>query len=119
MRVIKVKRVYDGATSRDGFRILVDRVWPRGVTKQRANVDLWLKFVAPSTELRKWFAHDPQKWRAFKNRYFAELDNGPPGLDELLDRAGNRTVTLVYSARDPKHNQAVALKEYLESTLEK
>ncbi len=119
MGIIKVKRVYDGATSRDGFRILVDRVWPRGVTKQRAKVDLWLKSVAPSTELRKWFAHDPQKWSAFKDRYFAELDNGPPGLDQLLQRATGGVVTLVFSARDPENNQAVALKEYLERTLEK
>lgn len=119
MGVIKVKRVYDGATSRDGFRILVDRVWPRGVTKQRAKVDLWLKSVAPSTELRKWFGHDAKKWKEFKRRYFAELDNGPPGLDQLLQRATGGVVTLVFSARDPDNNQAVALREYLEDRLAK
>ena len=110
---MNIKRVYEPASKADGFRVLVDRVWPRGVTKQRANVDLWLKSVAPSTQLRKWFDHDPRKWSEFKNRYFAELDVSPPGLDELQSRTTASVVTLVYSARDEQHNQAVALREYL------
>lgn len=119
MGQIRTKRVYDGSTQSDGFRVLVDRVWPRGVTRQRAHVDLWLKSVAPSTELRKWFGHDAKKWKEFKRRYFAELDNGPPGLDQLLQQASGGVVTLVFSARDPENNQAVVLREYLEDRLAK
>ncbi len=114
MRRIKVKRVYEPARKADGLRVLVDRVWPRGFTKRRAKVDLWLKSVAPSTQLRKWFDHDPRKWSEFKEQYFAELDTAPPGLDELLSRATASVVTLVFSARDEQHNQAVALREYLD-----
>ena len=114
---ISVKRVYEAAGKADGFRVLVDRVWPRGVTKQRASIDLWLKSVAPSTQLRKWFDHDPRKWPEFKGRYFAELDAEPPGLDELLSRATASVVTLVFSARNEQYNQAVALREYLNSLL--
>ena len=110
---ISVKRVYEPASKADGFRVLVDRIWPRGVTKQRAKIDLWLKSVAPSTQLRKWFDHDPRKWSEFKKRYFAELDAGPAGLDELLSRATASGVTLVFSARDEQYNQAVALREYM------
>ncbi len=110
---ISVKRVYEPTSKTDGFRVLVDRVWPRGVTKGRAKIDLWLKSVAPSTQLRKWFDHDPQKWSGFKSRYFAELDAGPPGLDELVSRASASVVTLVFSARNEQYNQAVALREYL------
>ena len=119
MAHIKLKRVYDGATKSDGFRVLVDRVWPRGVTKQRAHLDLWLKSVAPSTALRKWFDHDPRKWSSFKKRYFAELDKVPPGIYQLLEQASDRVVTLVFSARDPRHNQAEALRQYLEARLTK
>lgn len=119
MRTIQIRRVYDKPGSSDGFRVLVDRVWPRGVTKDRAAVDLWLKSVAPSTELRKWFGHDAAKWTEFKRRYFAELDRKPEGLDELIRHAGQAPVTLVFSARDTEHNQAGALREYLERRLEK
>ena len=114
MASIKVKRVYDPATPEDGFRVLVDRVWPRGVSKVKANVDLWLNSVAPSTSLRKWFNHDPEKWTEFKRRYFAELGKGPPDLEQLRKRAVDQPMTLVFSARDLQHNQAVALREYLE-----
>ena len=114
MSRIRVKRVYEPARKADGFRVLVDRVWPRGVTKERANVDLWLKSVAPSSQLRKWFGHDPRKWSEFKKRYFDELDAAPSDVDELLDRATSSVVTLVFSARDKQHNQAVALREYLD-----
>jgi len=114
---VKIKRVYETAKPQDGFRVLVDRIWPRGVLKNKAKVDLWLKDVAPSTELRKWFDHDPKKWSAFKKRYFAELDEGLPGFEQLVERVGDGPVTLVFSARDLEHNQAVALKEYLEGML--
>ena len=110
---IKLKRVYEEALKADGFRVLVDRVWPRGVSKERANVDLWLKSVAPTTPLRKWFDHDAKKWQEFQRRYFAELDAGPAGLDDLCERAAGSVVTLVYSARNEENNQAVALREYL------
>lgn len=113
MRPITVRRVYEGPSRSDGYRVLVDRVWPRGVSKDAAAVDAWLKSVAPSTELRKWFDHDPARWGEFRRRYFAELDEGPEGLDDLLERARTGTVTLVYSARDTEHNQAVALREWL------
>ncbi len=119
MPPLVVKRVYEPATKEDGFRVLVDRVWPRGVSKQQASIDLWLKAVAPSTPLRKWFAHDPAKWHEFKIRYFAELDADRSALDELLSRASTSIVTLVFSARDEEHNQAVALREYLNRRLDR
>ena len=114
---IRVRRVYHDASQRDGLRVLVDRIWPRGMTKNRAQVDLWMKAVAPSTELGKWFDHDAEKWQAFKERYFAELDAGSPDLDQLLQQARDGVVTLLFSARDQEHNQAVALSEYLEGAL--
>lgn len=113
MGAIRVKRVYEAAGPRDGYRVLVDRIWPRGISREKARIDVWFKSVAPSTELRKWFAHDPLRWDGFRKRYFAELKKHPEGLEELLLRAGR--LTLVYSARDLKHNQAVALKQYLDS----
>ncbi|RME38651.1 MAG: DUF488 domain-containing protein [Deltaproteobacteria bacterium] len=113
MRSIQTKRVYEPQEEHDGFRVLVDRVWPRGLTKEQVGADLWLRDVAPSTALRKWFAHDPSNWEEFKRRYFAELDRKPNSVRVLLKRAAERTVTLLYSAHDPKHNQAVALREYL------
>ncbi len=119
MTQFQTKRVYDDAMESDGFRVLVDRVWPRGVSKERARVDRWLQSVAPSGGLRKWFDHDPEKWEEFKRRYFTELDLSPAGLEELiaLTRKGLQRVTLVYSARDRQHNQAVALQEYLAERL--
>lgn len=111
---LQIKRVYDEPSKQDGTRVLVDRVWPRGLSKEKAKVGLWLKDVAPSTELRKWFGHDPDKWEAFRERYFRELDTNPEAVDRLLAEAGCGTVTLVYSAKDEKHNNAVALKAYLE-----
>ena len=114
MANVKVKRVYEEPSPTDGYRVLVDRVWPRGVSKETAAVDEWLKSVAPSTELRKWFGHDPAKWTEFRRRYFAELAAGPEGLDDLQGRArASGTLTLVYSARDTERNQAVALREWL------
>jgi uncharacterized protein YeaO (DUF488 family) len=111
---VRVKRVYEPALDTDGVRVLVDRIWPRGVTKERAQVDLWLKDLAPSSDLRKWFGHDPGKWDDFKVRYFAELDGAPTVLAELIHRLETSVVTLVFSARDEQHNQAVALQGYLD-----
>ncbi|WP_378949976.1 DUF488 domain-containing protein [Mesorhizobium sp. ANAO-SY3R2] len=113
MGTIKIKRVYEPHDGDDGFRVLVDRVWPRGITKERAAVDLWLKEVAPSTELRKWFGHDPQRWDEFRARYRTELEAQPTLVELLRDRAAKGALTLVYSAHDEAHNQAVVLKEVL------
>ena len=111
---IGLKRIYESAEKRDGYRVLVDRLWPRGVSKGDAAIDLWLKEAAPSTALRKWFNHESKKWNEFKERYFAELDDNRPGLQPLLKAARQGNVTLIYSSRDTEHNQAVALREYLE-----
>lgn len=112
--MIQIKRVYDAPSSKDGLRILVERLWPRGVTKERAAVDLWLKEVAPSPELRKWFGHDPAKWKQFEQRYWKELHGEQEPVETLRSKAKKGTVTFVYAARDEQHNGAVALKEYLE-----
>jgi len=112
--VIRVKRIYEAASEEDGQRILVDRIWPRGVSKERAAIDLWMKEVGPSTELRRWFSHDEDRWIEFKERYFSELDTRAELVDELRARAQRGSLTLLYSARDEEHNQAVALAEYLE-----
>lgn len=110
---IQTKRIYEAPAKTDGLRVLVDRVWPRGRKKEDVRIDRWLKSVAPSSELRKWFNHEPDKWPEFKNRYFEELRQHPNEVAELLEDAGQRTVTLVYGARDERHNNAVALHEYL------
>jgi uncharacterized protein YeaO (DUF488 family) len=110
---IQLKRARDPASQSDGCRILVDRIWPRGIRKERAQIDLWLRELAPSAALRKWFCHDPSKWAEFKKRYFVELDERIPVVEKLVERARERQVTLVYSARDAEHNNAVALREYL------
>lgn len=113
VRKLEVKRIYEPSESSDGYRVLVDRVWPRGLSKQNADIDLWLKDVAPSTELRQWFGHQPRRWDAFRRRYFDELDEMPETLAVIQDKLRKDDVTLVYSARDEAHNQAVALREYL------
>ena len=111
---IKLKRVYDPTARSDGRRILVDRIWPRGVSKAELNLDGWIKESAPSTALRKWFDHDPGKWDEFKKRYFAELDERPEVVDLLLGACRKGVVTLVFSAKETQYNNAVALKAYLE-----
>lgn len=111
---IQVKRVYEPSQSSDGKRVLIDRLWPRGLTKEKAKVDLWLKDIAPSTELRKWFGHDPAKWNEFKKRYHAELKENSEAVSKMMDTLKNGKVTLVYGAKDEEHNDAVVLKEYLE-----
>jgi uncharacterized protein YeaO (DUF488 family) len=110
---IEVKRVYAAAGKDDGARVLVDRVWPRGVSKAKAKADGWLKEVAPSTKLRKWFGHDPAKWTEFKKRYFAELKEAKEAVGELRALAKRGKVTLLFGAKDEEHNQAVALREFL------
>jgi len=111
---IKTKRVYEQPDKKDGERILVDRLWPRGLTKEKASVDLWLKEIAPSTELRKWFAHDPAKWKSFRGRYETEIRHNDDLVKVLEDKAKGGTVTLVYGARDENHNEALVLKQFLE-----
>ena len=111
--MIHLKRVYEEPSKKDGVRILVERLWPRGLSKDRAAVDLWLKDVAPSPELRKWFNHDPEKWDEFQNRYFAELDEKLGAVQPILEAARRGKVTLLFAAHDTGHNNAVALKEYL------
>ncbi len=110
----RLKRVYDSPAKADGWRLLVDRVWPRGLTKKKAQVDEWLKELAPSTRLRKWFGHDPARWTEFKKRYAAELKTQREPVEQLAQKARKRTVTLLFGARDIEHNNAVALKEFLE-----
>jgi uncharacterized protein YeaO (DUF488 family) len=113
---VKLKRAYDAPTKADGRRVLVDRVWPRGVSKDELRLDEWLKDLAPSAALRAWFGHDPAKWDAFKVRYFRELDERPEAVARLVARRREGTMTLVFAAKDVRHNNAVALKEYLERT---
>ncbi len=110
---IKLKRVYAKPESADGTRILVERLWPRGLTKAKARVDLWLKDIAPSTELRKWFGHDPDKWAEFQKDYRTELRKNDEQVALLKKEIGKHTVTLVYGARDEEHNAAVVLLEFL------
>ena len=110
----RLKRIYDAPEKDDGFRILVDRIWPRGLTREGAAIDLWLKEIAPGAELRKWFGHDPAKWSDFKSRYHLEIRANAGALKILLEKARKGPVTLLYSARDTEHNQARALLEYLE-----
>ena len=110
---IRLKRVYDKPTQADGRRVLVDRIWPRGLKKKEARVDEWLKELAPSTGLRKWFGHDPARWNEFKKRYSAELDDQRERVKQLAGEASKRTVTLLFAAKDTEHNNAVALKEHL------
>jgi uncharacterized protein YeaO (DUF488 family) len=111
---IQMKRVYDEPSEADGQRILIDRLWPRGLSKAKAKVDLWLKAVAPSTPLRQWFGHDPEKWEEFKQRYTDELDQNSEAVAQLRALLAQGTVTLLYGAKDQEHNDAVVLQEYVE-----
>ena len=113
--MLALKRAYDDPSPEDGKRFLVERLWPRGIKKTDLPVEAWLKDVAPSTALRQWFSHDPNKWEGFKKRYFAELDKGPEGLQQISESARHGRVTLIYSSHDTEHNNAVALKEYLDA----
>ena len=113
--MLKLKRAYEPVTRADGTRLLVERLWPRGLSKTKLHVDAWLKDVGPSTELRQWFSHDPEKWPQFRTRYFRELDARPDSWRPIVSAARGHTVTLVYSSHDEEHNNAVALKQYLQA----
>lgn len=115
---VKLKRAYEAASQSDGTRILVDRMWPRRISKEKAKIDLWLKDLAPSKELRKWFGHDPDKWEEFQDKYFQELENNQDQVKTLVEQVRQDPVTLVYSAKDPEHNNAVVLKKYLHKMVE-
>ena len=113
--MVQLKRVYDPVSRADGKRFLVERLWPRGLSKERLHLASWLKEVGPSTELRQWFNHDPLKWAQFRSRYFRELDSRPESWQPILTAARRGMVTLVYSSHDEEHNNAVALKDYLQA----
>jgi len=113
--MIRIKRVYDRPTADDGQRILVDRLWPRGLPKEKAHIDLWLKEIAPTSELRKWYGHDPLRWEEFRGRYRNELQSRSQCLAELGKRADSETITLLFAARNTEQNNAVVLKEVIES----
>ena len=115
--MVVVKRVYEPPQRSEGTRFLVERLWPRGVKKEALQLHGWLKDVAPSDVLRRWFGHDPQKWKEFRHRYFAELNRKPEAWQPLLEAARQGPVTLLYSTRDPEHNNALALKDYLQAKL--
>ncbi len=115
--MINIKRVYDPPSRKDGNRILVDRLWPRGLRKEDARIDTWVREVSPSTELRLWYGHDPAKWGEFKTRYFAELRGEQEAVESIVSAARRGTITLLYSSREERYNNAVALKSYLEARL--
>ncbi len=115
--MIRIERIYSASKS-GGFRILVDRLWPRGLSKNDVKVDLWLKEIGPSNELRKWFAHDPDKWKEFRKKFFQELDQKKELVDQIIAKAREGDVILLFGAKDEEHNNAVALKEYLEHRME-
>jgi uncharacterized protein YeaO (DUF488 family) len=116
---IELKRAYDQAAETDGYRVLVDRIWPRGIAKADLRIDVWLKDLAPSAGLRKWFRHDPAKWDEFQKRYARELEQRRDALEQLAARARAGRVTLVFGAKDTERNNAVALKGYLERRLKR
>lgn len=113
--MIQLKRVYDKAAPEDGQRFLVERLWPRGIKKSALRIDAWLKELGPSTSLRKWFGHDPKRWEEFRRRYFQELEKNVEACKPIQRAAARGSVTLIYSSHDEEHNNAVALKEFLEA----
>jgi len=120
--IIKVQRIYSDQTenNNDSFRMLIDRLWPRGLCKDKVKIDVWLKDIAPSNSLRKWFSHDEKKWNEFKKKYFKELEGNSEPVNKVLDKAAEeRSITLLYGAKNEKFNNAVALKEYLEQKINK
>jgi uncharacterized protein YeaO (DUF488 family) len=112
--MIKIKRIYEPPAAGDGFRILVDRLWPRGVSKEKARVDLWLKEISPSNELRKWYGHDPEKWAEFKKKYLREIEDQGEAFGLIIKKAKGGTVTFLFSSQEEKWNNAAALKEFME-----
>jgi uncharacterized protein YeaO (DUF488 family) len=118
--MIKIERIYNNPKGQnDGFRILVDRLWPRGLSKDKVRVDLWQKDIAPSNSLRKWFWHDEKKWNEFKSRYFKELEKNNESVNTILNKLKEGSITLLYGAKEEKFNNAIALKEYLEEKMKK
>jgi uncharacterized protein YeaO (DUF488 family) len=117
--MIKIERIYNNPGGNKSFRILVDRLWPRGLSKDKVKVDLWQKDIGPSNSLRKWFGHDEEKWNEFKRRYFKELDKNIDSVNEILDKVNEESITLLYGSKEEKFNNAVALKEYLEEKIKK
>jgi uncharacterized protein YeaO (DUF488 family) len=118
--MIKIERIYNNPKGHDdGFRILVDRLWPRGLSKDKVRVDLWQKNIAPSNSLRKWFGHDEKKWNEFKRRYFKELEKNNESVNTILNKLNEGSITLLYGAKEEKFNNAIALKEYLEEKMKK
>lgn len=115
MKPITIKRIYEEANKNDGYRLLIDRIWPRGVSKEDADLDDWKKELAPSTDLRKWFDHDPEKFDDFKKKYKRELEDKTDALEEVKKIVQSKRLTLLYGAKDEEHNQAVVLKEVLEN----
>jgi uncharacterized protein YeaO (DUF488 family) len=115
--MIRVKRVYDSASPEDGIRILVERLWPRGIKRETFEFDSWFKDVAPSEELRRWFGHEPKKWRTFCDRYFSELDSKTRAWEPIVKAARRGRVTLLYSSRDDVHNNAIALRDYCQEKI--
>ncbi len=115
MLSINVKRAYEKPSMDDGFRVLIDRLWPRGISKKEAKIDYWAKEIAPSTELRKWFSHDPGKWNEFKKRYFKELGKHPQEISFIIKKIGESKATLVFGSKEEKFNNAVVLSEYLQN----
>jgi uncharacterized protein YeaO (DUF488 family) len=113
--VLKIKRVYDPPSKDDGKRILIDRLWPRGLRKKDAQIDDWIKEISPSNELRKWYGHDPAKWGEFKKRYFSELHGQPERIEEIVNASRKGTVTLLFGSKEERINNAEALKEYIEA----
>ncbi len=112
--MIQVKRIYEQSSKTDGYRVLVERLWPRGMTKEKANIDLWLKEIAPSPQLRRWYSHDPGRWDEFQKRYLEELVLAPNPVDQLRQLSKQGALTLVYAARDEQHNSTIVLKAFLE-----
>jgi uncharacterized protein YeaO (DUF488 family) len=110
---LHLKRIYEPPAKQDGYRILVDRLWPRGLTKEKAAIDLWLKEIAPSTELRKWFGHDPGKWKEFQQKYLKELKENKEAVAILKDHLKKETVTLLYAAKDEEHNEARVISAFV------
>jgi uncharacterized protein YeaO (DUF488 family) len=113
--MIKIKRIYEAPAAGDGFRILVDRLWPRGLSKEKGKVDLWLRDISPSNELRKWYGHEPEKWAGFKRKYLEEIKGKKRELDLLRQKAKGGTVTFLFSSKEEKLNNAAALKEFMDS----
>jgi uncharacterized protein YeaO (DUF488 family) len=114
---IYTKRIYENPVNEDGYRVLVDQLWPRGLKKEDARIDRWVKEIAPTTELRKWYSHDPEKWTEFRRRYFEELDQHPETVSELVELARKRKITFLFSSKETNLNNASALKEYIENKL--